>query len=146
VISRGNSALSSNVEGYKYLCCPDWSGRPAFCISTSAPTMNNTFRGSHHSLHTPDVEGESIISHHGPLAYHGFWDKDHESTQDRVLYIKVLTLGSAMIVIIIMWCILPIYWGSVWSAPQHIHNLNGWLVVCVLSFFSTLPHDGPYQS
>jgi hypothetical protein len=63
------------------------------------------------------------------LPSHGLWDKDQQSAKARHAYFKMVLPAVVLVVVIIIWAVLPIYWGSLWMAPEHVHNLNGWIVV-----------------
>ena len=45
------------------------------------------------------------------------------------MYLKVFFAGSFGIIIAIF-AVFSIYWGALWKIPDH--NLQGWIVVCVL--------------
>ena len=55
-----------------------------------------------------------------------FFDKSPEGSQARKTYLTVF-LGGTFMVILMIFTILPIYWGSLWKIPTR--NLNGWVVV-----------------
>lgn len=69
-----------------------------------------------------------------PHFTHGFFDNEPEVKKGRAIYLKVMPLSLMMVLVIIIWGVLPIYWGSMFRAPQHIHNLNGLIVVRVSLF------------
>ncbi|KAJ2917989.1 hypothetical protein MD484_g2447, partial [Candolleomyces efflorescens] len=54
-----------------------------------------------------------------------FFDKSPEGTQARKAYLTVF-LGGTFMVILLIFTILPIYWGSLWKIPTQ--NLHGWVV------------------
>lgn len=57
-----------------------------------------------------------------------FWDKDPDMVRRRKLYIKVLA-SNTIIIILIIFGILSIFWGSLYNVDSYIHNLQGWVVV-----------------
>lgn len=61
----------------------------------------------------------------------GFWDKDASTTKARQLYFKVLFMGN-LLTIIVIFSVLPIYWGALWKLNDHIHNLHGFVVVSLI--------------
>jgi hypothetical protein len=61
-----------------------------------------------------------------------FFDKTNATA--RKIYLR-LFLSGCFLVIVAIFTILAIYWGSLWKTP--VKNLNGWVVVsksCFLSF------------
>jgi len=92
---------------------------------------------SHYSVRvihrTQDVEKDSVISAHPPpgrarLAFYGFWDKDPQSSKDRAIFFRIVPAGFLVIILFIIWCVLPIYWGASWETTTHFHDLNCWVV------------------
>lgn len=57
----------------------------------------------------------------------GFWDRDPETTKHRKIYLKVVT-GGSFVTILVIFAVLSIYWGSLWKVNLNIHHLNGWIV------------------
>ncbi|KAJ2917992.1 hypothetical protein MD484_g2452, partial [Candolleomyces efflorescens] len=54
-----------------------------------------------------------------------FFDKSPEGAQARKTYLTVF-LGGTFMVVLMIFTILPIYWGSLWKTPTR--NLDGWVV------------------
>ncbi|KAJ2921996.1 hypothetical protein H1R20_g15099, partial [Candolleomyces eurysporus] len=54
-----------------------------------------------------------------------FFDKSPEGNQAGKTYLTVF-LGGTFMVILMIFTVLPIYWGSLWKIPTR--NLNGWVV------------------
>ena len=50
----------------------------------------------------------------------------------RAIFFKIFISG-AFFVILVIFCVLSIYWGALWKAPAH--DLPGWIVVRVLASF-----------
>jgi len=57
----------------------------------------------------------------------GFFDKDPYTSQQRKIYLKIIALGS-FLTILVVFCVLSIYWGSLWQATSKVRNMNGWIV------------------
>jgi len=64
----------------------------------------------------------------------GFFDKDPITSKARAAYFKIIIPGTFLITIVI-WTVLAIYWGALWKTPELTHNLNGWVVVCIIPCF-----------
>ena len=62
---------------------------------------------------------------------HGFLDKDSESTKARSLYFRVVAGTLVLVCTYVIWGVLPIYWGSVYTLYNNVHNLHGWVVVSI---------------
>lgn len=58
--------------------------------------------------------------------YRSFFDKSPEGTLARQTYLKVF-FGGTFMVIVMIFTILPMYWGALWKIPTR--NLPGWVVV-----------------
>ncbi|KAJ3514421.1 hypothetical protein NLJ89_g2396 [Agrocybe chaxingu] len=52
---------------------------------------------------------------------------DPEVARARKIYLKVYLSGLGMVIITIF-CVFSIYWGSLWKVPEH--SLRGIVVVC----------------
>jgi hypothetical protein len=63
---------------------------------------------------------------------HGFFDKDPITSKARAEYLKLLVAG-AMLVSVAIWAVLSIYWGALWKTEELVHNLEGWVVVRLLT-------------
>ena len=47
------------------------------------------------------------------------------------MYFKIV-LGTLFLVLTyVIWAVLPIYWASVFTLYDHVHNLHGWIVVSI---------------
>ena len=66
-----------------------------------------------------------------PFSRH-FFDKNN--TASRAIYFRIY-LSGCFLVVLTIFAVLSIYWGSLWSTP--VRNIHGWVVVCKL-FFSLL--------
>ena len=55
----------------------------------------------------------------------------------RKTYITILA-SKGLLIIVFLFSVLSIYWGSLWQTPAHTHNLNNWVVVSpnLAEFFS----------
>lgn len=73
--------------------------------------------------------------HNGHFA-HGFFDDEPAVKKGRSIYLKAIPKSLVLVLVVIIWGIFPIYWGSMFSAIEHVHNLNGLIVVCFTSIFS----------
>jgi Protein of unknown function (DUF3533) len=62
----------------------------------------------------------------------GFFDKDPITSKARAEYLKLLVAGT-MLISVAIWAVLSIYWGALWKTEDLIHNLEGWVVVRILS-------------
>ena len=63
---------------------------------------------------------------------------DPELITARAIYVKTYIAGLFM-VILTVFAVFPIYWGSLWKVPAH--PLPGWIVVrCVHLLSPLLPH------
>lgn len=71
---------------------------------------------THHSLSVPKYNSS------------GFFDNDPEVKKYRDPYFKAVSMGLILIIVIIIWGVLPIYWGSMFRAMEHVHNLHGLVV------------------
>lgn len=60
-----------------------------------------------------------------PYSKH-FHQRDPEATKARSIYLKSY-LGGLFIIIITIFAVFPIYWGSLWKVPAR--PLTGWIVV-----------------
>lgn len=58
----------------------------------------------------------------------GFFDKDPYTTEQRKIYLKIMAMGS-FLTILVVFCVLSIYWGSLWQATSKISKMNAWIVV-----------------
>ena len=84
----------------------------------------------------PDDSSVQILSRDPPFS-HGFLDKDPESSKARANYFKVVAPTLLLVFTYVIWGVLPIYWASIFDLYNHVHNLNGWVVV------STRPAASP---
>jgi hypothetical protein len=64
---------------------------------------------------------------------HTIWDRHPVLVQGRSKYIKVLVFNVILLVLTV-WAVLGIYWGSLWRVAPGVHNIHGWVVVCTYSF------------
>lgn len=62
--------------------------------------------------------------------HEGFFAKTEEMAEARKTYFKSF-IGGAFLVMVTIFAVFPIYWGSLWKIPAH--PLNGWFVVRFLS-------------
>ncbi|OJA18244.1 hypothetical protein AZE42_05172 [Rhizopogon vesiculosus] len=74
---------------------------------------------------TPSSTGVGLL--HGELFSHGFWDNDSVMTKTRQGWFKSSFIGLASIWVII-WGILPMYWGALGRWSANIHNLSAYVV------------------
>lgn len=79
---------------------------------------------------TGDRRTPSITSREDPFS-HGFLDRDPESSKARSLYFKIIGGTLLLVFTYVIWCVLPIYWGSLYKLYDHVHNLHGWVVVSI---------------
>ena len=84
------------------------------------------------------VNGSGVVDHRssdGPsedLPFsHGFLDKDPESVRTRPLYFQIVGGTLLLVLTYVIWGVLPIYWGSIFTLYNHAHNLHGWIVVSI---------------
>ncbi|EIN11825.1 hypothetical protein PUNSTDRAFT_99099 [Punctularia strigosozonata HHB-11173 SS5] len=56
-----------------------------------------------------------------------FFDKNPESTVKRKLYLTVVG-GGTFTLILLVFCVMSIYWGALWKIRNGVHNLNGWII------------------
>lgn len=66
----------------------------------------------------------------------GFFDNELAVKKGRTIYIKTILMSLLMVLVIIIWGVLPIYWASMFRAPQHVHNMKGLIVVSPSNFMS----------
>ena len=57
-----------------------------------------------------------------------FFDKDPDMVRRRGMYIQML-VRSTFLIILIIFGILSIFWGSLYNVNAYVHNLDGWVVV-----------------
>ncbi|KAI0036877.1 hypothetical protein K488DRAFT_75663 [Vararia minispora EC-137] len=75
-----------------------------------------------------DADATSIAEREAPWFTENFYTTKHPATRTlRSVYAKIF-LAMPVILIIFMMGVLPIYWGALWKAPQHVHGLNAWVV------------------
>jgi hypothetical protein len=60
-----------------------------------------------------------------------FFSKDPETAAARATFLKILSSGSVLFVLIVF-SIFPIYWGALWKVPLAVSNLRGWIVASVI--------------
>ncbi|TFY61383.1 hypothetical protein EVG20_g7085 [Dentipellis fragilis] len=62
-----------------------------------------------------------------PFFTEGIFSRDPSTRRARALHLKILSLACVLIILCIL-SVLSIYWGSLWSPTNHVHNLNGYVV------------------
>jgi hypothetical protein len=56
-----------------------------------------------------------------------FFAKTDAMSRARGVYFKAF-IGGFFLVVLVIFAVFPIYWGSLWKIPAH--PLGGWVVVC----------------
>jgi hypothetical protein len=98
--------------------------------TTSRPASRAPSEETVHNVPSP---ADATIA---PVPFSGqFLDKTPEAAAARAIYLKTVFGGVGALVVVIF-AVFSIYWGSVWSAPHH--SLPGWIVVSTSSFLSHL--------
>lgn len=88
--------------------------------SKSRPMSESTAAMQNTEIDDEEVEPEKFKA--------GFFDKDPYTTQQRKIYLKIMAMGS-FLTIMVVFCVLSIYWGSLWQATSKISKMHGWIVV-----------------
>lgn len=73
-----------------------------------------------------------------PPFSHRFLEKDPETAKARSLYFKIIGPTLVLVFTYVIWGVLPIYWGSLFTLYDHTHNLHGWVVVSIRSVYAPL--------
>jgi hypothetical protein len=92
------------------------SGTPAFQRSLDSSTG---------SAHGRKLErGAEVSEAEGPKSH--FFARTEAMARARMMYLKEF-VGGTFLVILTIFAVFPIFWGSLWKIPDH--PLNGWVVV-----------------
>lgn len=89
--------------------------------SSRPPSELSTHRGDHSRLQ------ETAAKPPLPWFTESYFSHEPTTAAARKIYIIVLASGGAILILFAL-AVLSIYWGSLWSTPTHVHNLNGWVV------------------
>ena len=88
--------------------------------SRSRPMSESTAAMQNMEIEDEETEPEKFKA--------GFFDKDPYTTEQRKIYLKIMAMGS-FLTILVVFCVLSIYWGSLWQATSKISKMKGWVVV-----------------
>ncbi|KAJ2917965.1 hypothetical protein MD484_g2461, partial [Candolleomyces efflorescens] len=103
---------------------------PALNASSSTSTASATslsLRQHPANKSQVDIDSSSVEDMKNKMApgSRTFFEKSPEGALARSTYLKVF-LGGTFMVILMIFTILPIYWGALWKIPTR--NLHGWVV------------------
>lgn len=98
--------------------------------STSFPSNDDVTAITHSS--------DRRVPPEDPPFSHKFLEKDPETARARSLYFKIIGPTLVLVFTYVIWGVLPIYWGSLFTLYDHTHNLHGWVVVSIRSVYVSL--------
>lgn len=113
---------------------------PAVTLPTASPSAAGTVSSSP-TIYSPDHDTELGNTHvqttstalppsvgaPAKLYSKWFWARgDSALHRARVIYLKGY-LGGLFLVVLAIFAVFPIYWGSLWKVPAH--KMQGWIVV-----------------
>ena len=98
----------------------------------SLKSQGDDFAGSGLASHRSQAVPIPVPAPEDPPFSHGFLDKDPVSSTARSLYFKIVGGTLVLVLTYVIWGVLPIYWGSIFTLYEHAHNLHGWVVVSIL--------------
>ena len=67
-----------------------------------------------------------------PWFTESYFTSEPATAAARKIYITFLA-SRGVIIIVFLLSVLSIYWGALWQTPVHVHNLNCWVVVSLIS-------------
>lgn len=70
-----------------------------------------------------------------PWFTESYFSRDPKTAAARKLYIIILAIGGAVIIVFAL-AVLSIYWGSLWKTDSLIYQIEGWVVVSLVSSLS----------
>jgi hypothetical protein len=104
-------------------------------FSTHTPPSSTITAASVFTKHEQDIERATPSRPHPQLLFskNFFQTGDPEVNKARRIYLKAYLSGLFM-VILSLFSIFSIYWGSLWHVPAH--TLEGWIVVRIPPVFN----------
>jgi len=76
-------------------------------------------------------DSQTTLDHDSPVApfSQSFFSNNPAMKRGRAIYFKIVPFSVFLVVAVIIFGVLPIFWSSIYKAPEHIQNLGGWIVV-----------------